>query len=221
MSRRIKEIFAEHQLLPVVEIDTPEKGPPLARALLDGGINIVEITLRTDAALAAVEEIVANEDIMVGLGTLLEADQFRYAHQVGAKFTASPGLNVDLLNVADAEKIPYLPGVFTASEIMLARDLEYETLKYYPAFTPEGKTQYTQLAAGFSQMEFCLTGGVTEANFAEALSMKSVIAVGGTWLAPTRLIQESRWEEITQIARRCSQALVPEEPMLSGDAATG
>ena len=214
MSRRTKELFVDHRLLPVVEISDPEKGPPLAKALLDGGISILEVTLRTDAALEAVERIVASEDILVGLGTLLEADQFRYAHQVGARFTTSPGLNVDLLNVADEENLPYLPGVFTSSEIMLARDLEYETLKYFPAFTLEGNTQYTQLASAFPQMSFCLTGGVHENNFLSALALKGVMAVGGTWLAPKNLVEESNWEEITWNARKATRSIA------SGDKVT-
>lgn len=210
MSRRIREVFDSHRLWPVAELDTPEQGPPLARALLDAGIGILEVTLRTDAALSAVERIVASEDILVGLGTVLEADQFRYAHQVGAKFTSSPGLNVDLLSVADEEKIPYLPGVFTASEVMLARDLEYETLKYFPAFSPQGATQYSQISAAFPQMSFCLTGGIGEGNYTEALSLKGVLAVGGSWLAPRSLVAASDWAAITETARRCRDAISPQ-----------
>lgn len=206
MSRKLRRIFDDHPVLPVAAVDSAESGPPLAKALREGGISIVEIMLRSDEALAAVERIVASEDIMVGLGTLLEADQFKYAQQVGAKFTTSPGLNLDLLSVADEEHIPYLPGVFTASEIMLARDHDYETLKYFPAFVPDRprQTQYLQLASAFPQMRFCMTGGIDGGNFMDALAMSNVIAVGGTWIAPRELVAAGDWAQITERARHAS-----------------
>ena len=201
MYHGIRDIFVNNRLLPVAEIQNPEQGPHLAASLIKGGINILEVLLRTDEAISAVEHIIANEDILVGLGTVLEADQFRYAHQIGARFCTSPGLNVDLLNVANVEKMPYLPGAFTASEIMLARDLECRVLKFFPAYTHTGISHYPQLAGAFHGIRFCLTGLIDEKNFIEALKMPKVIAVGGSWLCPTELINAGKWDEITQRAK--------------------
>ena len=207
MSHKIKELFTGHPLLPVVEIMEAASGPPLAQALLDGGIKIIEITLRTDAALSAAELIGQREDIIVGIGTILEADQFRYAHQVEAQFAASPGFNMDLLDVAKEEKMPYLPGVFTASEIMLARDLEYEFIKFFPTYTPTGLSPYPQLAPAFPKMQFCLTGGISQDNFDRTLAMQGVIAVGGSWLAPRQLIEAKDFKEITARAKFATDKL--------------
>lgn len=207
MARDFEDILLQHPLLPVVELSDPNKAPPLASALAEGGIKILEITLRTDVALSAAERIAGNDDFLVGLGSLLEADQFRYAAQVGAQFVVSPGLNEDLLGVANEEKIAYLPGVFTPSEIMLARDLDYETLKFFPAYTSVGVLHYPQVASSFPTINFCLTGGVTADNFLPTMDMPGVMAVGGSWLAPKKLIEANDWTGITENARRAVTAL--------------
>ena len=166
---------------------------------------MIEITLRTDAALAAVENILEREEVIVGLGSLLEADQFRYARQVGARFAASPGLNEDLLSVAEVEKLPYLPGVYTASDIMLARDLECRFIKFFPAYTNGQPSHFAQLAPIFSDLNFCLTGGIGPDNMAEALALPHVAVVGGSWIAPRELIKAKDWSGIEARAKEAMQ----------------
>ena len=195
------EIFANQPLLPVVRLSKAEQGVPLALALLDGGIGVMEVTLRTNAALAAVDKITANVEISVGLGTVIEADHFRYAHQVGAQFASSPGLNTDLISVAEEEKLPYLPGVFTASEVMLARDLDCNTLKFFPAYTGNRLNHYMQLALAFPSLHFVLTGGVNGENYLDTLNLLGVASVGGSWIAPEELIQAEDWTQITERAK--------------------
>ncbi|MBF2735098.1 MAG: bifunctional 4-hydroxy-2-oxoglutarate aldolase/2-dehydro-3-deoxy-phosphogluconate aldolase [Betaproteobacteria bacterium AqS2] len=201
MLTNLANFFGGTRLLPVVEIDAAEDAPALAAALARAGIRVIEITLRTDAALVAVERILEREDVIVGLGSLLEADQFRYARQVGARFVASPGLNLDLLSVAEVEKMPYLPGVYSASEIMQARDLECRFIKFFPAYTSGRLSHFSQLTPIFKDLRFCLTGGIDASNLAEALALPHVEAVGGSWLAPRKLIKEKNWEAIEATAK--------------------
>lgn len=201
------ELFTDHSILPVVTVDKVEDGVPLAQALLDGGIGLMEVTLRSDAALSAVDRITAEVEIFVGLGTVIEADQFRYAHQVGAHFTSSPGLNASLISVASEEKIPYLPGVYTASEVMLARDLECATVKFFPAYTDGRLNHIDQIARAFPAMDFVLTGGIDGANYLAALAQQRVVAVGGSWIAPRELIAARDWAQISERARQVVAAL--------------
>lgn len=207
MSKDFLQIFADNPLLPVVELEQAADAQPLKEALQKAGINIMEITLRTEQAIAAAESITEDDEFLVGLGTLLEADQFRYASQIGVDFVSSPGLNTDLLSVADAEKIAYLPGVFTPSEIMLARDLEYDIMKFFPAYDNQGIQHFPQISASFRNLHFCLTGGISQANFLKTLDMHGVIGVGGSWLAPKKLINAQDWAGITATAKQAVTAL--------------
>lgn len=207
MSKSFTHIFTQHPLLPVVELKNAAHAVPLKEALMKAGINILEITLRTEEALAAADSIAGDENFLVGLGTLLEADQFRYASQLGADFVTSPGFNVDLISVASTEKIAYLPGVFTPSEVMLARDLEYETMKFFPAYCNKVIQHYPQLSAAFPNLNFCLTGGLNQDNLLATMDMRGVIACGGSWLAPKELIAAEDWDGVTETAQRAVRAL--------------
>ena len=205
MLTNLVDFFDGCPLLPVIEIDNADDAPQLAATLAQAGLKVIEITLRTDAALAAVENILEREEVIVGLGSLLEADQFRYARQVGARFAASPGLNEDLLSVAEVEKLPYLPGVYTASDIMLARDLECRFIKFFPAYTNGQPSHFSQLAPIFSDLSFCLTGGIGPENMTEALALPHVAVVGGSWIAPRAMIKAKDWSSIEARAKDAMQ----------------
>lgn len=205
MLTNLADFFDGCPLLPVIEIDNADDAPQLAATLAKAGLKVIEITLRTDAALAAVENILEREEVIVGLGSLLEADQFRYARQVGARFAASPGLNEDLLSVAEVEKLPYLPGVYTASDIMLARDLECRFIKFFPAYTNGQPSHFSQLAPIFSDLSFCLTGGIGPENMTEALALPHVAVVGGSWIAPRAMIKAKDWSSIEARAKDAMQ----------------
>ncbi len=201
MAKSFKDLLGDRKLLPIAHIDNAADAPRLAEALLASGIDILEITYRTDAALDAITAITSRMDMTVGLGTVLEADHFQFAGQVGAKFVTSPGLNINLLAMANAEHLTYLPSVFTASEIMLARDLEYDTMKYFPAYTGGILSPYPQLAVAFPNLKFCLTGGIDHTNFVQTLALRGVLAIGGSWLASRQLIRDGNWSEITARAK--------------------
>ena len=225
MAKDLGKILIKNPLLPVVEIEDANNAKPLRDAIQEGGINIIEITLRTKDALTAAEQICQDLDFTVGLGTLIEADQFRYASQLGIDFVSSPGLNRDLMSVAEEEKIAYLPGVFTPSEIMEARDFEYSTMKFFPAYSEAGMQHFPQVSAAFRSLHFCLTGGVNDDNFIKTLSMETVVSVGGSWLAPRELIKNKGWASITHRVKeavtkltefqQAQQALQTEQPVTS------
>ena len=212
MAKDFKLLLGNRRLIPVAHVDNAATAPHLAEALLSCGIDMLEITYRNEAALDVVAAISSRFDMIVGLGTVLEADHFQFATQVGAKFVTSPGLNINLLSMANAEHLTYLPGVFTASEIMLARDLEYETLKYYPIYTSAGISPYPQLASAFPKLNFCLTGGVNQDNFLQTLALPGVLAIGGSWITSRRLVSEGNWAEITARAKLASDAVQAQAP---------
>lgn len=207
MTARTLNLLIDHPLIPVVEIEDAAHGPMLADALVAGGIKCIEVTLRTEAALEAAELIIRNTAILVGLGTVLEADQLRFAKQIGAKFAVSPGLSEDLVATAEQEKIPYLPGVYTASEAMRARDLYCEVVKFFPAFLAPGVSAFKNISAILPNVKFCLTGGINQDSFSDVLKMKNVIAVGGSWIASREDIRKADWAGITNRAKRASEVL--------------
>lgn len=213
MLSKMLELIVDRPVIPVVEIECKKHGPPLAEALLAGGIDIVEITLRTEAALDAAESMIAESAIVVGLGTVLEADQLRFAVQIGAQFCASPGINLDLFTTAEEEKIPYLPGVCTPSEVMLARDLECALVKFFPAIPGTANSAFPYIARAFPQLKFCLTGGVNAANLAIAFKRSCVVAVGGSWIAPREAICNGDWRGISDraAAALCAARRISEE----------
>ncbi len=201
----LEKVLSPARIVPVLTIDRVEDGVPLARALVAGGVNVLEVTFRTEAAAAAAKAIIAEvPGAIVGIGTVLNADDLRCAQQLGARFAVSPGATPELLDAAATSDLPLLPGVATASEVMQALARGFNLLKFFPAEQSGGIAMLRALAGPFPNTHFCPTGGIGAANAATWLAEPNVIAVGGSWLCPASDIKAANWEVITG---RCIDAM--------------
>lgn len=198
-----KEVLEIGKIIPVITIYDLKTSVDLAKALWDGGIKILEITLRTNEAIKAIE-LIANEvpQVTVGAGTVLNSKMLEEVKNAGAKFAISPGLNSIFAKEAQNIDITLIPGVATASEVMLALQYGYKNLKFFPAEAAGGITMLKSLAAPFSDVKFCPTGGINLDNMKNYLNLNNVLCVGGSWLSPKELILEKQWNKITQIAKQ-------------------
>jgi 2-dehydro-3-deoxyphosphogluconate aldolase / (4S)-4-hydroxy-2-oxoglutarate aldolase len=190
------------KFVPVVEIDNVAHAVPLAHALLAGGVDVIEITLRTAAATTAIEAI-ARADLPISLaaGTVLNAAQLSACGDAGARFAISPGASPALLLAGTKSQIPLVPGVATASEAMTAAEHGYTLLKLFPAQAAGGVPLLKSLAGPLPDLRFVPTGGIDAGNAAQFLALPNVRAVGGSWLAPRTLIASGDWSGITALAR--------------------
>jgi 2-dehydro-3-deoxyphosphogluconate aldolase/(4S)-4-hydroxy-2-oxoglutarate aldolase len=205
---RLAELLRDTKIIPVITIDRVEDAVPLARALVAGGLRLLEITLRTPAAPEAAAAVVAQvPDAVVGIGTVLGPDDLARARALGAQFALSPGATPALLEAAAAETMPVIPGIATASELMRAMDFGFGTCKFFPAVPAGGPAALKALAGPFPDARFCPTGGVDEGNFREWLALSNVVVVGGSWIAPTADMRAGAWSAITERARRAVGAL--------------
>ena len=201
----IEEILSSTPVMPVLVIKQLEHAVPLAQALVDGGIRVLEVTLRSAVALDAVKAIAdAVPDAIVGVGTLTRPEQFVEASDHGAQFAVSPGLTRMLLNASAEFDLPYLPGVFSPSEAMAARDVGFEYLKLFPAQQAGGLGMLKAMASPFPELKFCPTGGISADSFREYLAQPNVACVGGSWVAPADAIENGNWDEITRLAREAT-----------------
>lgn len=200
------EILARARpVLPVLVIDEPCHAVPLASALLEGGLGVLEVTLRTPLALEAIRRIrQALPEVTVGAGTVCTAEQMREARQAGAQFAVSPGFSPALARAAQAHGMPWLPGVMTASEVLQAQELGYQQLKLFPAGGVRGLELLDSYAGPYATVGFCPTGGISQANLPEFLERANVVCCGGSWLAPQQLVAAQDWPAITQLARQAS-----------------
>jgi len=199
--KSIAEILKLSPVIPVLTIETADAAVPLARALLAGGLRVLEVTLRTEAALTAIAAIVREiPEAVVGAGTVLNADDYKRACDIGVRFIVSPGLTDQLRDVARKHSVPLLPGVVTASEIMRGLDAGLSHFKFFPAESSGGAAAVKAFAGPFAQVRFCPTGGVTLDNARDYLALKNVACVGGTWLAPKHLVDNKDWAAITELA---------------------
>ena len=199
------EIFRATRVIPVLTIERVADAVPLARALALGGLTVLEVTLRTKAAAAAISAIGREvPEIVVGAGTVLRAADVTQALAAGARFLVSPGLTPEVAAAGLASDVPYLGGVMTPSEIMLARGLGLSFLKFYPASAAGGVAALRNYAAVFAGVAFCPTGGVTADSAPEYLALPNVPMVGGAWMAPPEAIAAGDWAGITERARRAS-----------------
>lgn len=192
-------------VIPVLTIERVIDAVPLARALVAGGLPVLEITLRTDAALAAASAIIAEvPDAVVGLGTLLSPADIANARRIGARFGVSPGLTDVLADSAREAGLPFLPGVATASEAMRAMDLGHTHLKFFPAEPAGGVAALKALGAPLQDLRFCPTGGITAESAPSYLALPNILCVGGSWLATKAEIVAGDWDAVTEKARRAS-----------------
>jgi 2-dehydro-3-deoxyphosphogluconate aldolase/(4S)-4-hydroxy-2-oxoglutarate aldolase len=190
-------------VIPVLTIERIEDAVPLAKALVDGGLPALEITLRTNVALAAIKAIAdAVPDAVPGVGTVTTPEDLSQARAAGARFAVSPGFAPDLVQAAD--QMPFLPGVATASEAMAAQRAGLQYLKFFPAEAMGGRPTLQALAGPFPRLTFCPTGGIGRDNAADYLALKNVRCVGGSWIAPNEAIAAGQWETITGLAREAA-----------------
>lgn len=178
----IADIMRTSPVIPVLVIDDAATARPLAEALVAGGLRVLEVTLRTPAALDAIAEMKQVPGAIVGAGTVVATDQFDQVAKAGAEFIVSPGLSERLAAPIIASGIPYLPGIATAGDIMRGLDLGLTHFKFFPAETSGGLKALKALAAPFYQCRFCPTGGITEATAPDWLAFDPVLCVGGSWI---------------------------------------
>jgi 2-dehydro-3-deoxyphosphogluconate aldolase/(4S)-4-hydroxy-2-oxoglutarate aldolase len=196
-------------VIPVATIPLPADAVPLAEALLEGGVGVIEVTLRSDAALAAIEAIRrACPDMCVGAGTLWTAEQTLQAAGAGAEFLVSPGVVDAVQDVAASQRLPYLPGAQTATEIAHLVRRGVRAVKFFPAGPAGGPPALAALAAVFPHVQFCPTGGISESNASKYLELASVPCVGGSWLASGTLLTSRDWPAVRAAAARAA-ALSP------------
>lgn len=203
-SEAIDKVLSGVRVMPVVVIDDADKAVPLAKALLEGGISAIEITLRTPAALDAVKAIRAEvPDMIAGTGTVLTPKDLERSKDAGAVFAVSPGLTPALGTAAAemAASMPLLPGTATASEVMCALAFGFERLKLFPAEAVGGLALIKSLASPLPTAKFCPTGGITEKTAPDYLAQSNIFCVGGSWLTPKAAIADGDWDEITRIAK--------------------
>lgn len=200
-SRRIRALAAMAPVIPVLVIDDAATAPALGRALVAGGLPVLEVTLRTPAALDAIRALAGVPGAEVGAGTVLTPADAERAQAAGARFAVSPGLTPALAGACARIGLPLMPGAVTASEVMAALDLGYDMLKFFPAATSGGPAALAALAGPLPEAAFCPTGGVTAANAHDYLRLGNVACVGGTWIAPPQAQAEGDWRGIEARAR--------------------
>lgn len=202
----IRSILALGPVMPVIVIDDAQDGVPLAEALLAGGISTIEITLRTTAALGAMEAIAKScPEMVIGAGTVLDGNDARRAKDAGAVFAVSPGATPALITGAAEVGIDLLPGATSASEAMVLLEQGFDTLKFFPAVPSGGAPFLKSLASPLPQITFCPTGGITHATATDFLSLDNVMCVGGSWLASRTDIANKDFAAITARAKQASQ----------------
>jgi 2-dehydro-3-deoxyphosphogluconate aldolase/(4S)-4-hydroxy-2-oxoglutarate aldolase len=203
-------LLRQATVIPVLTIERLDDAVPLARALVAGGVRVLEVTLRTPVAIEAAKAIIAEvPDAIVGIGTILNADDLARAEDVGARFGISPGATPELLKAASESGLPFAPGIATASELMQALAHGFGLVKFFPAEQSGGIKALRALAGPFPDARFCPTGGIGEANAAAWLAEPNVVAVGGSWLCPAADIRSGNWAGITAMCQRAMKSLKP------------
>jgi 2-dehydro-3-deoxyphosphogluconate aldolase / (4S)-4-hydroxy-2-oxoglutarate aldolase len=207
---KLAALFKQAVVIPVLTIERVEDAVPLARALVAGGVHVLEVTLRTPVAIAAANAIITNvPEAVVGIGTVLNANDLARVEALGAVFGISPGAPPDLLRAAAASALPFVPGMATASELMQALAHGFDLVKFFPAEQSGGIKALRALAGPFPDARFCPTGGIGEANAAAWLAEPNVFAVGGSWLCPAADIKAGNWAGITAMCNRTMKLLKP------------
>ncbi len=188
-------------VIPVLVINDPAHAEPLARALVAGGLPVLEVTLRTPCALAAITAMVGVPGARVGAGTVLTAHDVAQARAAGATFAVAPGATPALMSACTRQGLPLLPGAATATEVMTLLEHGYRTMKFFPAGPAGGPAMLKALHGPLPQVTFCPTGGISVANAADYLALPNVACVGGSWVSPASLIEAGDWDGITALAR--------------------
>ncbi len=201
----MRDLLAGNTVIPVIVIDRVEDAVPLAKALIAGGLNVLEVTLRTAAAVEGIRQIVQHvPGAIVGTGTVCTADQVKLSEDLGCQFMVSPGSTDKLLAAAADSSIGLLPGISSATEMMRCMEQGYQDFKFFPAEAAGGSAMIKSLYGPFSEARICPTGGIGLHNVMEYLSLPNVLCVGGSWICPAQLVRDQRWDEIEQLAREAS-----------------
>ncbi|MEY4194964.1 MAG: 4-hydroxy-2-oxoglutarate aldolase/2-deydro-3-deoxyphosphogluconate aldolase [Pseudomonadota bacterium] len=202
---KLAEIVAATSVMPVMVIDRIDDAVPLAQALVEGGIRVLEITLRTEAGLEAVKRI--RQEVpgaIVGVGTISSPQLLEASIEAGAAFGVSPGTPPTLLKAIVASGLPFFPGVATMTEVMQVMEAGLTVMKFFPAVAAGGVKMLESFAGPFPQVEFCPTGGINAANAPDFFKLKNVVCVGGSWLTPKNLIANGDWAGITRLAQEAT-----------------
>lgn len=192
-------------VIPVLTVHGPEDAVPLARALVAGGLSVLEVTLRTEGALKAIEAMAREvAGAVIGAGTVLTASQVSEAQSAGATFLVSPGSTAKLSEAAHHAGVPLLPGVATASEAMAMAEMGHHVLKFFPAEPAGGVAYLKSLAAPLPHLTFCPTGGIDAAKAKSYLALANVVCVGGSWVTPADALNAGDWARVTSLAKECA-----------------
>jgi len=208
--QELADLFTSATVIPVLTIERLEDAVPLARALVGGGVRVLEVTLRTPVAIEAAKAMISEvPEAIVGIGTILNPEDLARARALGARFGISPGGTPELLKGAAAGDLPFAPGIATASELMQALAHGFDIVKFFPAEQSGGIKALRALAGPFPNMRVCPTGGIGEANAASWLAEPNVLAVGGSWLCPAADIKSGNWAGISAMCTRAMKMLKP------------
>jgi 2-dehydro-3-deoxyphosphogluconate aldolase/(4S)-4-hydroxy-2-oxoglutarate aldolase len=197
------EIFAQGPVVPVLVIKDLAHAVPMAKALIAGGIRVLEVTLRTPIALEVIA-LIAKEvpEALVGAGTVTNEKQLREVEAAGAMFALSPGMTVDLLKAGNESSIALIPGISSSSELMKCLDFGYTHFKFFPAEASGGVKALKAISGPFPDVTFCPTGGISIANYLDYLALPNVKCVGGSWLVPDEALESGDWQRITDLAKQ-------------------
>lgn len=199
------EVMQIGPVIPVLVINDVNHAVPLARALIAGGVRVLEVTLRTSCALESIAQIAEEvPEAILGAGTITNAGQYSEAESAGAKFIISPGVTDSLLNQAHSSAVPLLPGICTVSELMMGKEAGINAFKFFPAEANGGIQALKAVGGPFADVCFCPTGGITPDNALSYLALPNVVCVGGSWLATAADLNAGRFERITELARLAS-----------------
>lgn len=202
------EVLSASPIVPVIAVKQLKDAVPLANALVKAGVKVLEITLRTECGLEAIRTVKRDvPNAIVGAGTVVNAIQYAQAVDAGAEFIISPGLTGSLLQKSREYDVPFIPGVATPSELMLANQYGLSYLKFFPAEINGGIKALQAFSGPFPDIKFCPTGGVNEKNYRDYLALKNVLCVGGTWFVPADAIERGDFDAITALAKSAIESL--------------
>jgi 2-dehydro-3-deoxyphosphogluconate aldolase/(4S)-4-hydroxy-2-oxoglutarate aldolase len=198
----VRNLLAGNPVIPVITLDRVEDAVPLAEALVAGGLKVLEVTLRTEAAIEGIKQIIKHvPGAIVGTGTVCNEQQIKLSEDIGCQFMISPGATDKLLQAAQKSSVPFLPGISSVSELMRGLEYGHRDFKFFPAEAAGGVPVLKAMAGPFGDVKFCPTGGIGLHNVLAYLALPNVLCVGGSWIAQPKLIQEKNWAEIENLAR--------------------
>ncbi len=200
------QVMTVTPVIPVIVVNNVEQAVDLGKALVAGGVFVLEVTLRTAMALEVITVLCKEvPEAIVGAGTICSREQYVQAVEAGSQFIFSPGLTQDLLTIGKEYDIPYLPAVSTISDILLGMEYGYDRFKFFPAEVNNGIKTLKAFSGPLPHIKFCPTGGISPNNYREYLALPNVLCVGGSWITPTDLVQTGKWNEITELAKSVNQ----------------